>query len=267
MVRTLMKHELFALFRVLVFFMAAVLIFAVLGRLMISINIANTEASGGNPTQVMLTVLLIMFYIFAIYALIFAAWALGVSRFYKTLFTGEGYMTLSLPATPMQLVWAKLLSALIAMFAASIVSVLSLVVFLVGWDAAIMQEIGEMFGELAQGIGEIVSMEPILFAEFGLLAIVSIPMTMLVCYAILSIGQLASSHRVLLSAGIAIGVYTVFSIFSNVVMTPVFIMSVGAPAPNLHVIAWTYIIACTAVDIGCFFLIRYILKNKVNLIA
>ena len=120
----LLKHELIALFRVLVFFAAAVVVFAVIGRILLAVEI-------GDVGQGLLTLLFILFYVFAICALVVAAWVLGISRFYKTLFTGEGYMTLSLPVSPTRIICAKLLSSLIAMFAACIVSALSLCIFFI----------------------------------------------------------------------------------------------------------------------------------------
>ncbi len=121
MVGKLLKHELIALFRVLGFIAVAVFGFAVLGRIVIAIN-----------SETVFGFLLILFYLFAIMTLIVAAFVLGISQFYKSLFTGSGYMTLSLPATADQIIWAKLLSSVIAMFFASAVSLLSATVFLVG---------------------------------------------------------------------------------------------------------------------------------------
>ena len=81
----LLKHELIALFRVLVFFAAAVVVFAAIGRILLAVELKDL----GNGSSGMLSLFFILFYVFAIMALVIAAWALGISRFYKTLFTGE----------------------------------------------------------------------------------------------------------------------------------------------------------------------------------
>ena len=261
MVRKLMKHELFALFRILIFFAAAVVIFAVIGRLLIAATISRGGVGG---TMAMLMVLVVFFYATAIILFVGVAWGLGISRFYKTLFTGEGYMTLSLPATPTQIVAAKMLSAFVAMAFASAVSCLSLLIFFVGWNAQIMQSISSALAEIAELIGEVMAEEPLLTFEYILLGIVMLPMSLLVVYAVISVGQLFTSHRKGLTWAIAFGVYIVGNVLSATVLSPIM---ERASEVSLHLTAWIYIILVVLIDVGCWFLIRYILKNKVNLIA
>ena len=89
MVGRLMKHELYALFRVLVFLYAAVILFAVLLR----ISIPAGEVYSNEQASVVL--IFSLFYVYAIFAAILAATIMGISRFFKTIFTREGYLTLS----------------------------------------------------------------------------------------------------------------------------------------------------------------------------
>ena len=265
MVKKLLKHELYALFRILIFIAAAAVLFAVLSRVLIYVNMASYEKTAGNLTVVLF--LVIFFYIIAICALVTAAWALGISRFYKTLFTGEGYMTLSLPVTPMQLIWAKLLSSLIAMAFASVVSILSLGIFLIGWNSGIMESIGGVFGELFGLLAEFLKNEPLYLVEYLILGIVSIPMSLLVVYAIICVGQMFTSRRGVLTVLIVFGVYTVSSLFNAFALTPLMNVFVDLGDVGTHLSLWLQIVMYVAVDVGCFFLVRYILKNKVNLIA
>ena len=261
MVRKLMKHELFALFRILVFFAAAVVIFAVVGRLLVFANIERGDMGG---TMAPLLVLVIFFYASAIILFVAVAWGLGISRFYKTLFTGEGYMTLSLPAKPTQIVAAKMLSAFVAMAFAAAVSCLSLLIFFVGWNAQIMQTIGEAFSELARLIGEVMAQEPLLTFEFVVLGLAILPMSLLVVYAVISVGQLFTAHRKGYTWLLAFGVYIVGNVLNTTVLAPILELA-SEVSPHLSI--WINIILIVLIDVGCWFLIRYILKNKVNLIA
>ena len=261
MVRKLMKHELYALFRILVFFAAAVVIFAVIGRLLIAATIAR---GGMDGTMTLLLVLVIFFYATAIILFVGVAWGLGISRFYKTLFTGEGYMTLSLPAKPTEIVGAKMLSAFIAMAFASVVSILSLLIFFVGWNAQIMQSISTVFAEIARLFGEAIKEEPLLATEYVLLGLAILPMSLLVVYAIISVGQLFTAHRKGLTWLLAFGVYIVANVLNVTVLSPIMELA-SQVSPHLSV--WINIILVVLIDVGCWFLIRYILKNKVNLIA
>lgn len=261
MVGKLLKHELYALFRVLVFLAAAVLLFAVTGRILIAVVAAQTGES--NITNTLL-ILIVMFYMFAIFALVFGAYALGISRFYRTLFTGEGYMTLSLPATPVQLIVGKLLSSLIAIFAAVAVSALSALIFLVGWDISVMQMIYEALGALGETLSQLISLDPLSFFESLLGYIFEIPMFLLIAFSVISVGQLFNSHRKPITFGILIGVFIVYDILSTSLI-PQFIML--ETYVSVHLSNWIKILVCAGIDVGSFFFIKYIIKNKVNLIA
>ncbi|MDE7158189.1 MAG: hypothetical protein K2N74_01305, partial [Clostridiales bacterium] len=122
MVRKLLKHELIALFRVV--YIPAIVMIALAILLRISIAGAGEDTLG-------FIVMLAIFYLFAVFATEFVCFAVGVSRFYKSFFSGEGYMTLSLPATASQLIWAKLLSSLIAMLFGTVACVLSALIFFI----------------------------------------------------------------------------------------------------------------------------------------
>lgn len=261
MLRKLMKHELYALFRILVFFAAAVVVFAIVGRLLIAAMITSEDVS---VTVALLFLLVIFFYVISIMLFVVVAWGLAISRFYKTLFTGEGYMTLSLPAKPTQIVAAKMLSAFVAMAFAAVVSYLSLFIFFVGWSAEIMQSISGSLADLAAVIGEAFAEDPLMTFELALLGIAMLPMSVLVVYAVISVGQLFTEHRKGFTLLLAFGVYIVGSVLNATALNPILEL---ASEVSYHLSIWIYIILIALIDVGCWFLVRYILKNKVNLIA
>lgn len=258
MVTKILKHELYAIFRVLIFFGIAVLAFAVAGRVLIAVMLGSADGTAG-----LLFVLVVMFYIFAICALIGAAYALGISRFYKTLFTGEGYMTLSLPVTPSQLITGKLLSSLIAVFAATALSFLSMLIFLAGWSASAMQEFYDLFGEIGNAIATIAWNDPWLVVEGVVNLVVTLPMILLLLFFVISVGQLFTSRRKLATFGFAVGLYIAYSIISSLLMPHFAYLSVNV---STHLVSWIQIVIKIAIDVGCFLATRYIIKNKVNLV-
>lgn len=260
MVKKLMKHELYALFRILLFLGVAVFTLAVVGRILLYFSI---NASYSVPLTAF-TGFVIFFYAMAIIALIWVAYILGIYRFNKTLFTGEGYMTLSLPVTATQLIWSKLLSALIGVLFAAVVSTLSLTVFLVGWEAEIMQNIFYVFGELGELIILLIREEPLLFVEILILFFVSIPSGFLIMFAIISTGQFFTRNRKLMIFLIFIGLYFVSNSILAVLLELIFVF-ISMVSPHLAI--WLYIAIVAGLDVGCFFYIRFILKNKVNLLA
>lgn len=265
MVRKLLKHELIALFRVLVFFMIAVVVFALLGRVLLWYLVSRDGEV--TTTVYLLTMFVMMFYMVAIYALTIAAYVLGCVRFYKTLFKGEGYMTLSLPATAAQIIWSKLLSSLIAVVAASVVSALSVFVFSVGWDDfAIMQDLFELFAALdfSYLFGSLDFSGWMYIVEAIILGIAAFPMSLLVVYAVISVGQTFTSHRVLATFALLVGVYFVSNMIVTITLIPLLTL---AAEVSPHIMIWAYIVAVIGIDVGSFFLIRYMLTHKVNLIA
>lgn len=261
MVKKLLKHELYALFRVLAFFAAAVVLFAVGGRVLIAVLLARSEESG---LVVILTAMVCIFYVISMLALVVAAYALGANRFYKTLFTGEGYMTLSLPLSPVGLIAGKLISSLIALFFASAVSALSVTLFLVGWNSEVMDTIFGAFSSVLQAVAEAVYTDPLSFAEGIVKLIFSIPMVLLIIFAVISLGQTFTAHRKGITFAILIGVYFVWNVASSLLLYP---LSVLSESVSPHLTNWLVTAIYAGVDVGCFFFIRYILKNKVNLIA
>lgn len=258
----LLKHELIALFRILLFFAAAVVVFAAIGRIILAVELAKVE--NGASGNMLLPLLFILLYVFAILALVVAAWGLGVSRFYKTLFSGEGYLTLSLPVSPVGIIWAKLLSSIIAMFAACAVSAFSLFIFLIGMPANFLSDLGVDVVISFQMWFEDIAAAPGLFVEELLLFILTIPVGTLVIYACISVGQLFTSHRKLMTFVIVIGLYIVYQMLALYAMTPIY---EAAEKVSVHLYMWVQILLVGVIDAGSFFLIRYILRNKVNLIV
>ncbi len=246
-----MKHELYAIFRVLIFLAAASLVFAAAGRLTIEVS-----RSGDSP----LSVLFGVFYICFTFLLVFEAWLLGVTRFYKTLFTGEGYLTLSLPVPPARLILGKLLSSVIAVVASSLVCALSFLILTAGAPQLFLFE---AFGEIFTSIGNAIAEEPVVLFELIVLILTWLPLCTLVLYAVLALAQLFSSHRKLVIFALLVLVYVVVQIFLTYCMVPI-VEATDAVSPHLTV--WLVIAVLAAIDGGSFFFVRYILANKINLL-
>lgn len=259
MVGKIIKHELYALFRILVFLFAAVLLLAVLLRLtLLGGNGASAERAG-------FAAFLAVFYIYAMFAAILVALILGISRFYKTIFTGEGYLTLSFPATPAQLIWGKLLSALIAAYSAVAVCILSALIFFAGLDAEFYVQLGDLLADLFSSFGAYYASDPLLIVEQVIVTIVVIPTGTLFFFLIASVGQLFTSHRKGMTALIAIAAIFVISLLNALVYEP--ILFACAQNISIHLANWIDILVTVAIDVGCFLLVRYILSHKVNLIV
>lgn len=142
---------------------------------------------------------------------------LMVYRFYKNLMTDEGYLMFTLPVSRSQLIWSKLLVALVW-------SVLSTVLAALAWMAEISVVGREnVFSLIAQGLrslrqhlsGNLTGCA----AALVVLCLVSCLVSFLKFYAI-SLGHSFSNHKVLLSVvfyiGFGIVTQTIGTIFASV---------------------------------------------------
>lgn len=250
MVGKLIKHELIAYGRILLFYAIGLLAFTVLTLILLV-----------TQPQSPLTMIAVLFYVYALMAMFIVVFVLAVQRFGKTLFSGEGYLTLSLPVTADELIWAKLLSALLAEIFAVAVAAVSLVI-LMSVDMAALREALAAFGELFAQIELYLRHDPLIIVELAVLIIVSIPMGMLSLYFIMSLAQLFTRHRVGIAFGIGVALSFVLSILNTVILLPLLEL-----IPNEHVSVWIMIAVYLLMDVVYFLIVRYILKNKVNLIV
>lgn len=258
MVGKLMKHELLALFRILVWWIGAVLLLSVLMRLsyeLIFIPLADGPYFNGT-----FVFLLFFLWIFSLFALAFAAIFVSVARFFRSLFTREGYLTFSLPVTPTQLLVSKLLSAWIAYMACLAAIVLGI---FIGVPMRGLTGNVEIISTLFSDIFASYLNDPLGMTERILFAVVSVPAGILYCDLVCCIAQLFTKRRILAFILILFGVSFAFSYLYALIVEPLIMLSNA----SAHLIAWIQIGVCLAFDVGAFFVIRFILTRKVNLVV
>ena len=256
MVGKLLKHELWALFRILFCVAIAVVGFAVLSRILFAVRLTASSAGENSMLFEIAQIVSLLFYMFAIVSFVFVAFGLGVHRFYRTMFTGEGYMTFSIPATPMQIVWAKLIAAILGILFAYVVSFASLCIFAIGWQADVMEGIASFFQNVFTTLGDDIRAAPL-------------PSLLLLSYALLSVGQLFTSHRKLMCFVLALAFIFGLSFLETLLVDPVvYTLLRAVPAAVAeHLAVWLDILGALLTDVICIFVVRYILRNKVNLVA
>lgn len=254
MVGKLIKYELMRIARIAAVPAVAVLGLAVIFRISL-IGFTDFDA---------LRAVLLAFYILAIVATLVVCGWVGIVRFYRTLFTGEGYMTLSLPVTCDQLIIAKLISSLIAVVCGIVVCIFSGIILFLGQSISVSMIVNEFlrfFGEFIPALTEHYS--AMIVVEYVLLAITGIPQSMLIFYLVMSIAQLANKNRVLIAVALYFGGAFVLSTLST--MTDPLVYHMFKFSPHLYI--WLLIALSAVVDIACYLAVRHIIKNKVNLLT
>ena len=256
MVGKLIKHELFSTVRIAAIPAAVMVLLAILSRIMLA------------TSSVSLSIIILMFYIFAVIATLIIGYFFGIYSFYQSLFTGNGYLTLSLPVTPDQLIWSKLISAITVMFASIVLSILTACIFFIGLPQETMDEIMDgfvVFGDIMSYYFDYIDFGGLLIFELILYTVLGIPMSFLVFYAVMCIGQLFTvKNRKGIAIGLYVGLMFVWSVLSQIVIDPIL---EKATEVSIHLTMWLRIVFNAGVNVGCYFLVRHIIRNKVNLLA
>ena len=196
MVKKLFKHEFAAYWRVLIPAWIALLGVSVLGRLVQLLESDSTIYSIVSGSS-------ILFYVIGIVVAIAFPFVYAIIRFYRNLFTGEGYLTFTLPVAPAQHIWVKVLTAVVLQLA-------SLAVVLI--SAAVM-----MAGELLVGIFyEHMGNHLVWFAIESVLVLLVVMVYATLYYdTCITIGQLFRKNRVLAAVGVFFAFYVVEQIIGT----------------------------------------------------
>ena len=268
MVKKLCKHELFALGRVLFIMQGILLVASVFLRvlqlfesdhLVYSIVFFFAALLYGVAVMVNLTAPLVM----------------AVVRYYRNLFTAEGYLSFTLPVTAAQHLIVKALAALIFQVIAWVVTALSLVIVMAG---DVLHEVGLAAAYLFKDIPADVTGHICLWVfEFVLLLTVTFISQVFLYYGCVSIGQLSRKNRVLSATGVYFGYYVATQIVATILTVLVAVFGDRIPFDAIaefaeaHPIAVVHIflggmLVLTAVfTVAYFFVSHTIIRKRLNL--
>lgn len=201
--------------------------------------------------------------------------ALCIVRFYKNMFTAEGYLTLTLPVTHTQHIFAKLITAVCACVA----SVISVIV------AGIIATAGDVFHEIVKaGVYFLKLMQNEIHwhlsayaLEIIVLLIVAIASNFLLYYTCMTIGQMAHKNRVLASFGVYFAYYiltqilgTIFIIVFVAIRNTPFMVAIfnwlgKHPIGGIHIFLCSFIVISAILGVVFYFITKYVMKHKLNI--
>ncbi len=265
MVKKLYKHEAEAYLRVWVPMQLILLGVALLARL-IQLFESNTTAydiiNGSS----------IFAFVLALLVSVGMTFVFSIVRFYKNLFTGEGYLTFTLPVTPTQHILVKLFTAVAFQVATVAVALLATSVITAGdVFTEIMKAIAYLWKMVHRELGTHL---PFYVAEAAVLLVIAVFHGLLLFYGCMAIGQLTNKNRVLLAVGVYFGYY-----FATQILGTVF-LSIGANTELFSVIEDFFIyhakeavhwalcgvtVWYAALGVVYAFIARHILQHKLNL--
>ena len=269
MLKKLLKYELKSTSRIMwILYAAAIACGALLGvivnlQLRSSGNDSLDLAFSGEGRLQVLSILLIAFiavYVLLLTAIMVTTFILIIMRFYRNLLLGEGYLMHTLPVEPASLITSKLLVAILWILIAGVASILSAAVL--GLTSGVLpRALAEVpFRELVRGLLELVNGKVVLFLAGCFLGMVA---QILQYYFAMAIGNLANQHKLLFSALAYIGLSSIMSFVTVVLMITgnSFFVRDGLFESTLIRAIILSVISGVIYFLGT----NYILKNKLNL--
>ena len=278
MLGKLFKHEWIAISKLLVVIHGFILIFAILSRLFFEVSggIEVVMAAGSNNiTGIIAAMIIFVLVLFIFCAAMFTSVYIAY-RFYKNVFTDQGYLTNTLPVTPAQIIISKGLTALLW-------TIIDLVVL--GASLLILFANGEFMSVLLPALGQLFTYLNTLPAFCWILLIMLLlsPFLMIIhMYFCVAVGSLVPNHKILGAIGVYIISYVIIQILSTIVLAATGLgFSVGsmdASTANMTgAQASQYImgiltpmflvsVICEIIAIVAFFLVtKYIMTKNLNL--
>lgn len=267
MLKKLLKYDFHASTKIFTILYSIVILLSIIAKIVISII-----PEGRFSTSLM--IVLVPTYILFIIGLIVASQIFLIVRFYKNLFTDEGYLIHTLPVKPWQLITSKLITSVVLCFAGLIIVCLCGLLLISGdIFTTFVQALPEVIAEIENFIGIPIIPAVLLFT---LLMIIGEINGYLLFFAAIAFGQvLIPKHKIL-------GAFAAYMIFYMALQTVTFIptfaytfsqmpMLLSAADEMIFVTRFyhfTYFLSiglCIISSIVFFFITNLIMKKKLNL--
>ncbi len=266
MVKKLIKYEFIYYFRTIGIAMPILIAASVVAKLL---SLLNTD-------NILISVLLLSSSLIVQSGpsvLLILTAVVAISRFYKNMYTAEGYLTLTLPVTYEQHIFVKLLGALTCGALSLIAVGLSYMILMIGEPLVTsFQTIGFALKELYANMD---ALSAVLYTfEIVLLALILALSAPLFFYTCITLGQMAKKNRILS----AVGVY----FLCQIILGPVGLIPL-AIIPNMldtaavrqfiadhpvvfaHISIWGIIVIGAGLCALYYFITLRVMKKKLNL--
>ena len=268
MVKTLFKYEFKAYARTLLPLQAILVAIAVITRgvqLFESDNIAYDIVFVSSVIMLCISMLVLL-----VFGVIFS-----ISRFYKNLFSHEGYLSFTLPVTTNQ----HLLTKLVMAFTFTLISVVSIIISaMVATDWDMLVELFKVIGYVFGRFVDLTHGHAVIFAvEFIVAALITIINNYLIYYGCISIGQTAKKNRILAAFGVYFGYYLITQTIGTIgilIINALTYTDFWADLGNwvyFHQYTFVHLLMCSVIVISLvlgfvyYIISRKIITNKLNL--
>ena len=260
MVAKLLKHDFIALGRIILPTGIAVLVFALLSSL--SGLISDSSA-------IFLQAILTGVFGIGVSTILILSYVVCIKHFYDSVFSRQGYLTLALPVTPMQLLFSKTLVSFVAILFSCLVAAGALEIYgLVNG----VEVIGTLVSDILSLLGQNQMLGGWLIYLLVYLLVAAV-CSLFFMFACIAAGQLVNKHRTALSIGVYVLGSWIFNLITGLInellVLRVFSSDATAAAGmgSSYAVITVYLVESLILGVASIFFLRYILKNKVNLLA
>ncbi|MFA9379040.1 MAG: hypothetical protein ACERKZ_20190 [Lachnotalea sp.] len=265
MLGKLIKHEFKAVSKILVILHIALIFTTLIGFIAIKLRSKNDNLE-------ILSSITIVMYVLILIAIAIAVLIYTVVRFYRNLFTDEGYLMNTLPVKSHELILSKLFVGFVWCIINSICTCISVFLLLLGQFSIteMANVLSEISNEFLVGTGiKMTSFIPLIIIG----SIISIFYMLIMFYAAISLGQTFGKHKILFSLGAYIVLYVISQIISTIGMIPFGLSLIIKANDNSDLknfgIYFSSILVSLAISIVLsiiyFVISNYILNKKLNL--
>lgn len=248
-----------------------VLALAVIGVLLFSLDIWNESSLRSEVMAELTGVTIVLYFVMIVWGIVAACLVVKYYffyRYYKNLFTDQGYLMNTLPVKSTELLNAKLIVASLWQYITIIViavSIFALGISMIGgigdlsvkeilrdlWEIDINWD--DVFQTLPTSISYIIY---ILIAPIG---------GMLWTYTAVCLGQTTKKHKFLVSVLILIGFNLLLQVVVSYMTLPFSLMMEEPSVTTVNIVSVVLLVVYIAVIIGLYFINKYFLEKKLNL--
>lgn len=270
MVKKLFKHEFIYYFRTFALFLPIVLVIGVMARVF-----RFFENFDSALVDIAIFSSASMFAV-SCFALLMLSVVVAVVRFYKNMYSAEGYLTFTLPVNNAQHIFVKLLTALCCQAICLLTVIVAALIALSG------EPLKEFMLVLTAGISEfyeeIGALSFIAFVfDIIVIALLSAAGNMLLYYACITVGQTAKKNRILMAVGAYFIYYVATQVISTVLVMIFTVLGMSGALDGIvmwlddhmiltmHLTMGVSIVIYAAMAVAFWFVTQSIMTKKLNL--
>lgn len=270
MFKKLLKYDFRALFKIWWIFAVSIVCISYLFGIVMKLYFDNYE----NTALLISFILLAAVTVIGISAFSLCPLIISAIRFYKNLFSDEGYLTFTLPVKLKHIINSKILSTSILTTSSILVLILCIFIVLICQPENVVAEMFAFFKDIAEAFGKSPLWMTLITVEILLIALLYSAFSMILIFVCITLASIITKKaRVILSVGIYYGVNSVLSFIGQFIILFA-VPSVGIYLedlsdekilPALCLLGLVAFIFFATISLLLYILQYYMLDKKLNL--